>query len=109
MIDAGAVVGIAVAGVRSVDPGLMGATRRTIHAMILRVGIRLAAIGAGLGLIGAVALSQVISGLLFNVEPIDPPTYAAIGVVLSATVIAACWLPARRASSLSPLIATRSD
>jgi putative ABC transport system permease protein len=97
---------------RSREIGLrlaLGARRRTIHAMILRIGIRLAAIGAGLGLIGAVALSQVISGLLFNVQPIDPATYAAIVAVLSATVLAACWLPARRASSISPLIATRGD
>jgi putative ABC transport system permease protein len=97
---------------RSREIGLrlaLGATRPTIHAMVLRVGIRLAAIGAGLGLIGAVTLSQVISGLLFNVQPLDPVTYAVIGVVLTATVIAACWLPARRASSISPLIAARGD
>ena len=77
--------------------------------MILRVGIRLTAIGAGLGLIGSVALSRVIRGMLFNVQPIDPATYAAIAAMLGATVIVACWLPARRASSISPLIAARGE
>jgi putative ABC transport system permease protein len=87
----------------------LGATRRSIHAMFLRSGIRLAAIGAALGMIGAVASSRVVGGLLFNVEPIDPATYAAIAGLLAATVLAACWLPARRASRLSPMMAARSD
>ena len=64
---------------------------------------------SALGMIGAIGLSQVVRGLLFNVDPIDPATYAAIAALLGATVLAACWLPARRASSLSPLIATRGD
>jgi ABC-type antimicrobial peptide transport system permease subunit len=87
----------------------LGATRRTIQSMFLRSGIALAAIGAGLGMIGSVALSQLVRGLLFNIDPIDPATYSIIATVLGATVLAACWLPARRASSMSPLIATRGD
>jgi putative ABC transport system permease protein len=97
---------------RSREIGLrlaLGASRGAIHGMILRLGIRLTAIGAGIGLIGAVALSRVIRGLLFNVEPIDPATYAAIAMMLAATVLIACWLPARRASSISPMIAARGD
>jgi putative ABC transport system permease protein len=87
----------------------LGATRGTIRSMFLRSGLKLAAIGAALGMIGAIALSQVVRGLLFNVDPIDPTTYAAIAALLGATVLAACWLPARRAASLSPLIATRGE
>jgi len=75
--------------------------------MFLRSGIKLAAIGAGLGMIGSVALSQLVRGLLFNLDPIDPTTYFIIATLLGATVLAACWLPARRASHLSPLVATR--
>jgi ABC-type lipoprotein release transport system permease subunit len=59
--------------------------------------------------IGAIALSRVIRGLLFNVEPIDPATYAAIAAMLAATVVIACWLPARRASSISPMLAARGE
>jgi ABC-type antimicrobial peptide transport system permease subunit len=55
------------------------------------------------------ALSRLIRGLLFNVEPLDPATYAVIAAMLGATVVIACWLPARRASSISPLIAARGD
>jgi hypothetical protein len=87
----------------------LGATRETIQSMFLRSGIKLAAIGAGLGMIGSVALSQLVRGLLFNIDPIDPATYFTIATLLGATVLAACWLPARRASSMSPLIATRGD
>jgi predicted permease len=87
----------------------LGATRGTIHAMFLRSGLKLAAIGAGLGLIGSIALSRVVRGLLFNVEPADPATYAAIAALMSATVLAACWLPARRAATMSPLIASRGE
>ena len=85
----------------------LGATRETIQSMFLRSGIKLAAIGAGLGMIGSVALSQLVRGLLFNLDPIDPTTYFIIATLLGATVLAACWLPARRASRLSPLVATR--
>jgi putative ABC transport system permease protein len=87
----------------------LGATRETIQSMFLRSGIQLAVIGAGLGMIGSVALSQLVRGLLFNLDPIDPATYFIIATLLGATVLAACWLPARRASRLSPLIATRGD
>ena len=87
----------------------LGATHRTIHVMFLRTGIMLAAVGAGLGMIGSVALSQVMTGLLFNVQPVDPATYSAIAALLSASVLAACWIPARRASSMSPLSVARGD
>jgi putative ABC transport system permease protein len=87
----------------------LGATRGTIHAMFLRSGLRLAAIGAGLGMIGSIALSRLIRGVLFNVQPADPATYVTIAALLSVSVLAACWLPARRASTISPLSTVRGD
>jgi putative ABC transport system permease protein len=87
----------------------LGATRGSIQLMFLRSGVLLAAIGAGIGLFGAVALSKVIRQLLFNVQPVDPVTYGVIAAVLSLSVLAACWFPARRAAQLSPLSATRGE
>jgi putative ABC transport system permease protein len=84
----------------------LGATRHSIQAMVLGIGVKLAAAGAVLGVAGALALSQVISSLLFGVRPTDPVTYAAIGALLTVTVIVACWLPARRASRIAPLTIT---
>jgi predicted permease len=87
----------------------LGATRGSIQTMVLGIGVKLAAAGTVLGVAGALALSQVISGLLFGVRPTDPATYATIGTLLTATVIVACWLPARRASRIAPLTVTGSN
>jgi putative ABC transport system permease protein len=65
--------------------------------------------GAGLGLFGAIGLSRMTTGLLFGVRPTDPATYLAIAALLAATVLLACWLPARRAADIGPMMAIRCD
>jgi putative ABC transport system permease protein len=72
-------------------------------------GARLAAFGMLAGLLGAFALTRLISSLLFQVSAFDLATFAAGVVVLAALVLLACWLPARRATRIDPLIALRYE
>jgi putative ABC transport system permease protein len=57
----------------------------------------------------AIAAARLLAGLLFGVGPADPTTYAAITILLTLVALAACWIPARRAASVDPLIALRLD
>ena len=68
-----------------------------------------AAIGTALGLGGAVVLSQVLRTLLFEVRPDDPLTFAAAAMLLAAVSLMACYVPARRAARVDPLIALRLE
>ena len=75
----------------------------------MRDGLLLALIGIALGLGGAVALSRVIQGLLFNVEPTDPLTLGAVSAVMLGVAGLACYLPARKATSVDPMIVLRAE
>jgi predicted permease len=87
----------------------LGAQRHTITAMFVRDGLWLTGIGAACGLLAALASMQLMSSLLFNVSPIDPVTYAAITAGVFAAAWLACYLPSRRAASVEPLNALRSE
>ena len=87
----------------------MGAQRSAVRALILRQHIAPAAVGIAIGLAGAFALSRFLSSLLYGIGAVDPLTYAAVTVALVVVAIAACWLPARRAMRVDPLIALRAD
>ena len=87
----------------------LGAQPRQVLMLILRNGLLLTAAGIGLGLAGALALTRVLSGLLFGVGSTDPETFAAIALLLTLVSLIACYLPARRATRVSPLIALRYD
>jgi putative ABC transport system permease protein len=86
-----------------------GATRADIERLVAGVGVKLAAIGCAIGILGAVSLSRTVSGLLFQVRPIDPVTYLVIVVILFATVFFACWFPARRAAKIGSAEVIRCD
>jgi ABC-type antimicrobial peptide transport system permease subunit len=77
--------------------------------MVLGQGLRLAAAGVALGLVGAMALSRVLQGLLFGVGPTDPLTFAAVAAVLVLAAVGACLLPAQRAARVDPLSALRTE
>ena len=82
---------------------------RDIAALIVRQGMRVTLDGLGLGLGGALALTRVLAGLLFGVGPADPATFVASAVLLGGVAMAACYLPARRASRVDPIEALRTE
>jgi predicted permease len=87
----------------------LGAGRRQVLAMVLREGLTLSAIGMAAGAGGALALRRVLTGLVFGVSPSDPLVYGAVAALMLAVAAAACYLPARRASTVDPLVALRCD
>jgi predicted permease len=87
----------------------MGATSRDILKMVLRQGLSVVGIGLALGLIIALAGTRVISGLFMGVKPTDPLTFTVVLLMLTAIALFACWIPARRATRIDPLVALRHE
>jgi ABC-type antimicrobial peptide transport system permease subunit len=87
----------------------LGAEQRGVLTMILREGLGMVLVGLTIGVAGALALSRVMDGLLFGVEPSDPVTFIAVALILIAVAIVACLVPARRATTIDPLVALRAD
>jgi putative ABC transport system permease protein len=87
----------------------LGANQGNIFQMVLRQGLRLALAGVAVGLVGALALTRVISGLLFEVSALDGETFVLGAATLSAMVLLACYLPARQATRVDPLVALRYE
>lgn len=87
----------------------LGASAQDILSMVLWQGSRLAAFGIIAGLAGAFALTRLISSLLFEVSAFDLATFAAGVLILATLVLLACWLPARRATRIDPIVALRCE
>ena len=87
----------------------LGAQRRDVVAMVVRHGMTMTATGTVVGLAAALALVRVMSGLLFGVSAADPVTFISIPLLLLAVALAACYIPARRATRVDPMIALRSE
>ncbi len=87
----------------------LGASRRNILGMTLVQGMRPAVLGIVLGAAGAWWLSRYITALLFGIQPLDVPTYAAVAIVLLGTALLACYLPGRRAMQTDPAVALRLE
>jgi putative ABC transport system permease protein len=85
----------------------LGAERRDILRMVLRHGSLMAAAGIAVGLTVALGLARLITSLLFQVSATDPPTFSVVPVVLIAVALVACYIPARRATRVDPLVALR--
>lgn len=77
--------------------------------MVLRQGLGLAIAGAAIGLIGALIVSHLMAGLLYGVRPTDPLTFIGVTTVLTVVALAACYIPARRAIRVDPIVALRYD
>lgn len=101
-----------VVGQRSNEIGVrmaLGASTGDVLRLVLGQGLGLAAIGLVLGLIGALALSRLLTSLLFEVKPSDPMIYVSVAVVIGAVSLLASYIPARRATKLDPVVALREE
>ncbi|MFZ0063511.1 MAG: ABC transporter permease [Pyrinomonadaceae bacterium] len=87
----------------------LGASRGDILALVLRQGMTLTGLGVVIGLSGAVAASQAIVTLLFGISRLDPITYLGVIALLVGVSVIACWVPARRATKVDPLVALRYE
>jgi len=87
----------------------LGASEGGVLTLVLRQGMLLAGIGLLVGLAGALAVTRVVSSLLFGVQPTDPATFAAVGLFMLAVALVACVVPARRATRVDQLVALRLD
>jgi putative ABC transport system permease protein len=85
----------------------LGAQRGDVMGMVLRQGVRLAVAGAGIGLVGTVIVSRAMAHLLVGVNATDPLTFGGAAAVLTVAAVAGCYLPARRAIRVDPIIALR--
>ncbi len=87
----------------------LGAQRRDVLRLIVGDGAKLAFAGIVIGLLGALALTRWMVSLLFEVKPTDPATFAAVAILLSVVALAACYIPARRAMKVDPMVALRYE
>jgi ABC-type antimicrobial peptide transport system permease subunit len=87
----------------------LGATRGEIVGLVLRQGMKLAAIGMAGGLVAALALTRLMADLLYGVRPADPATLVAVTLLLGAIALLACYIPARRATAIDPVVALRCE
>jgi len=87
----------------------LGAPRLSVLTMIMHQGMKLIFIGLFIGLVGSIALTRLMAFLLFKVQPTDFPTYLAVSLVLLGAAAVACFVPARRATTIDPLVVLRTD
>jgi predicted permease len=87
----------------------LGADRPAVTRMVVRQGMVLVALALVLGAVGALGVSRVLRGLVFDVSTTDPVTFVAMTILLAATGLVACWLPARSAGRIDPLEAIRAE
>jgi ABC-type antimicrobial peptide transport system permease subunit len=87
----------------------LGASRRDVLKLVFALGMLPAAAGGGAGLVAALLLTRLMTGLLFGVSSTDPGTFATTMFVLASVSLLACYVPGRRAMSTDPMIALRYE
>ena len=87
----------------------LGADRQAVMRMVLGEGVRMALIGVAIGLLAALGLTRLMANMLFGVSPHDPVSFAAVAAILILVTLAACSIPAHRATKVDPLVALRYE
>jgi putative ABC transport system permease protein len=87
----------------------LGAQRRDVLWLVLGDGAKLAFFGIAIGIAGATVVTRVMTSLLFEVKPTDPTTFSLVTILLGIVALVACYIPARRAMRVDPMVALRYE
>jgi len=87
----------------------LGAQRGAVSRLVMKQGLKLASVGVAMGLLASIVLTRLMKNLLFGVSATDPLTFAMIALLLVAVALLACWIPARRAAKVDPMVALRCE
>ena len=87
----------------------LGADRTHVLWLMLREGLKLSAVGIGVGIAGAIVASRLLTNELYGISPLDPITYITVALGMSVATVLACWIPTRRATRVDPLVTLRQS
>ena len=87
----------------------LGACKRDVLKLVVGHGLKLTLLGVGIGVTLALALSRFMAGMLFGVKAADPLTFVSVSLILTAVALLACYIPARRATKVDPMVALRYE